>query len=69
MGDRMPARSVVDPAFDGHLERPLDRLTVEERLDWIWEAMTLLRAGRRQRADRGYPSSSGNSLSPETRCT
>ena len=41
----MPARSTVDPMFDGHLERPLRDLTISERLDWIWAAMQLLRLG------------------------
>lgn len=51
-----PARGEVDPLFDGHLERPLTGLTVAERLDWIWEAMQLLRLGAdaRERA-RGSP--------------
>lgn len=46
----LPDRRDVDPLFDGHAERALDQLSVEERLDWIWEAMQLLRAGRAARA-------------------
>ena len=48
---RTPASGIptVDPAFDGHLERTLLEMTVEERLDWIWEGMELLRIGREQR--------------------
>jgi len=46
----MPRRGTVDPAFDGHLSRPLLELSVAERLDWIWEAMQLLRLGREARA-------------------
>lgn len=49
--DRMPPRAQVDPAFDGHPERPFAALTVEERLAWIWTTMTLLRAARRRAAD------------------
>lgn len=44
--DRMPERGTVDPLFDGHLERPLLALSAEERLDWIWEMMELLRLAR-----------------------
>lgn len=43
----MPDRRTVDPAFDGHLERPLLDLTPDERLDWIWETMQLVRQARR----------------------
>jgi hypothetical protein len=46
MGDEMPARSEVDPLFDGHLERGLLDLTPTERLDWIWTGMQLLRLAR-----------------------
>lgn len=56
--DRMPERGTVDPLFDGHLERPLLALSAEERLDWIWEMMELVRlarpAGARMDAD-GHP--------------
>jgi len=27
--------------FDGHLEKPLLKMTVDERLDWIWQGMQL----------------------------
>ncbi len=47
---QMPRRGTVDPAFDGHLSRALLELSVAERLDWIWEAMQLLRLGREARA-------------------
>lgn len=47
----MPERSRVDPDFDGHPERSLLELTVEERLDWIWAGMELLRLGRRARGE------------------
>ena len=39
----------VDPAFDGHLERPLADLTFDERIDWIWECMQLLWIGQDNR--------------------
>ena len=32
----------VHPDFDGHLEKPLREMTVEERLEWIWQGMLLL---------------------------
>lgn len=44
--DRMPDRGTVDPLFDGHLERPLLALSAEERLDWLWEMMELVRLAR-----------------------
>ncbi len=44
--ESMPPAGQVDPLFDGHLERTILDLTVSERLDWIWEAMQLLRTGR-----------------------
>jgi len=44
--DRMPERGSVDPLFDGHLERPLRELSPEERLDWLWELMDLVRVAR-----------------------
>ena len=44
--DRMPERGSTDPLFDGHLERPLLALSPEERLDWIWEMMELVRIAR-----------------------
>ena len=47
---RMPARNEVDPAFDGHHERPFAELSAEERLDWLWECMQLLEIGRRARS-------------------
>lgn len=50
--EAMPARGDVDSLFDGHLERELLDLTVSERLDWIWGAMQLLRAGRAGRDAR-----------------
>lgn len=43
---RMPDRRTVDPQFDGHHERALLDLSPSERLDWIGQAMQLLRAGR-----------------------
>jgi hypothetical protein len=49
MSDRMPRRGEVDPDFDGHLDRPFATWTMEERLAWLEEAMTLLRAGARRR--------------------
>ena len=49
MADRMPPRDRVDPAFDGHPERPFDTWTAEEKIDWIWEMMVLLDAGQRTR--------------------
>lgn len=44
--EEMPRRDTVDPAFDGHLERSLRDLDISERIDWIWEAMQLLRQAR-----------------------
>ena len=54
MGERevMPRRDTVDPMFDGHLERPLLELSADERLDWIWTAMQLLRLGAAARSGR-----------------
>lgn len=49
MNSRLPNGSEIDPVFDGHAERALLDLTVEERLDWIWAAMQLLRLGEAQR--------------------
>lgn len=48
MPDRvaMPRREQVDPLFDGHPERSLAELTPDERVDWIWEAMLLVRQAR-----------------------
>ena len=38
----MPGRRQnVDPMFDGHLETPLLKMTVQQRLDWIDEMMRL----------------------------
>jgi hypothetical protein len=48
----MPPRDHVHPDFDGHHERPFSELTPEERLDWVWECMVLLHAGREHRARR-----------------
>ena len=45
----MPPRDAVDPAFNGHAERPWRDLTADEKIDWIWEGMCLLRAGARSR--------------------
>ena len=46
--DLMPERGEVDPLFDGHLERPLLALSADERLDWIWQAMELVRLAKRE---------------------
>lgn len=48
----MPRREEVHPDFDGHLDRPFEELTPEERLDWIWECMQLLHAGALARGER-----------------
>jgi hypothetical protein len=32
----------VHPDFDGHLEKPLLKMTVEERLEWLRQGMLLL---------------------------
>ena len=29
----------VHPDFDGHLEKPIMKMTVEEKLDYLWMAM------------------------------
>ena len=47
----MPPRDEVHPDFDGHLQRPFSELSTEERLDWIWETMQLLRLGRIARGE------------------
>lgn len=47
--DCMPERGSTDPMFDGHLERPFLALTPDERLDWIWETMELVRIARLER--------------------
>ena len=49
MPDPMPPRDAVDPAFDGHAERPFVTWTAEQKLDWIWTMMQLLAAGERSR--------------------
>jgi hypothetical protein len=49
MADPMPPRDAVDPAFDGHAERPFVTWTAEQKLDWIWTMMQLLAAGERSR--------------------
>lgn len=54
-GDPMPRRDQVDPLFDGHAERPWHELTAEEKLDWIWEGMCLLKAGERARRGGSLP--------------
>lgn len=66
MADRqaMPARSTVDPMFDGHLDRSLLDLTVDERLDWIWTAMQLLRLGAAERAARADETAKGKTPTP-----
>lgn len=51
----MPARDLVDPSFDGHLERPLLDLSPQERLDWIWTCMQVLRWARAARAIKTTP--------------
>jgi hypothetical protein len=38
----------VDPQFDGHLERPLLEMTVQERLNWIDEMMRFRHWARTQ---------------------
>jgi hypothetical protein len=45
---KMPAPASVDPVFDGHPEIPLADMTPDQRIDWIWEMMCLLRQGRAQ---------------------
>ena len=49
MADPMPPRHEVPALFDGHAERPWSALTPEERIDWLWATMSLLRAGRAAR--------------------
>lgn len=56
-GDAMPRRDLVDRQFDGHAERPWSDLTAEQKLDWIWEGMCLLRAGERGRSASPAPPS------------
>lgn len=40
--DSRDAAPKVHPDFDGHLAKPLERMTVDERLAWIEEGMRLL---------------------------
>jgi hypothetical protein len=37
------------PDFDGHLERQVIDMTLEERLDWAWEMMQRLHWARQAR--------------------
>lgn len=48
----MPRRDEVDPAFDGHPERPWRDLSPVEKLDWLWGRMQLLNARRADRPER-----------------
>ena len=36
----------IHPDFDGHLAKPLAAMTPEEKPDFIWQGMCLLRASR-----------------------
>jgi len=45
---KTPART-PHPDFDGHLEYPLDKMTVAQKLDWAWEMLLFREAGRRAR--------------------
>ncbi|MCX6157233.1 MAG: hypothetical protein NTY74_04545 [Ignavibacteriae bacterium] len=29
----------IHPDFDGHLEKPVSKMTVDEKLDYLWMAM------------------------------
>ncbi|MEO8211419.1 MAG: hypothetical protein ABI840_12745 [bacterium] len=29
----------IDPMFDGHLEKPLSKMTPKEKLDYLWMQM------------------------------
>jgi len=29
----------VHPDFDGHIEKPISKMTLEEKLDYLWMAM------------------------------
>jgi len=31
----------MDPAFDGHLEKPVTAMSPSERLDWAWQMFLL----------------------------
>jgi hypothetical protein len=44
MSDPDPIRQSVHPDFDGHLERPLEDLSPEERLNWLQEILNLRKA-------------------------
>ncbi len=44
-----PPPTPIHPDFDGHLERPLQDFTPEEKIAWIWATMQLVRASRRER--------------------
>jgi hypothetical protein len=46
--DHQPPR-IPHPDFDGHLERPLESMTPEDRLAWAWEGALLLDLARRSR--------------------
>jgi hypothetical protein len=39
----------VHPDFDGHLETPIEKMTMQERLAWAWEGMVLLHWARQAR--------------------
>jgi hypothetical protein len=56
----------VDPAFDGHLHRPTQSLTTEERLDWLWQQMQL-RYQVQSLHDTDEPGDEVGGPSPETR--
>jgi hypothetical protein len=51
--------------FDGHLEKPLEAMSMEERLAWAWQGMQLLhwartRVGRRDKPTAPHDGNSAN---------
>ena len=51
--DILPQRRSPRAAdFDGHLDRPFESLTADEKLDWLWSMMCLLYESRRADGSR-----------------
>lgn len=43
----------IDPLFDGHLEKPLSKMTVREKLRYIWLQMEFKYAIRNRKIIKG----------------
>lgn len=48
---RAPHPDRPHPDFDGHLETPWKDLTSEQKLDWIWSTMQVVRRVRTRRGE------------------